>query len=112
MGANGKIHVMNHQIHQSANLRKIFWNRDLEKKAQEWVNELVKECKFAHNKNSYIGKEGYPVGENIAKNISHMKKTPEHNIDSALKKALKAWWDERLVFDANDFEKDQLKYAF
>ena len=111
--ANGKVTCLNKRtIPKSSNMDKLYWNHDLEEKAQNWANQLVKDCRFAHNEDLHIGKGGKPIGENIAKNVSYLKKTI-NNIDAAFTKSLQVWWDEKELFDLTQYENaEKSKYVF
>jgi len=113
--ANGKVTCMNKRvIPKSSNMDKLYWNHALEEKAQQWANQLVKDCRFAHrpNKGLHIGKGGKPIGENIGKNVSYLKKSI-NNIDNAFRKTLQAWWMEKEIFDLTQYEiADKSEYEF
>merc|ERR1711957_456655 len=106
--ANGKVTSKNNALlPPSTNMNKIYWNEELAEKSQKWVNELVKKCTFSHNPNRYIGMKGIPVGENIGKLITDFKKIPsKRNINNAFRWANNKWWDERLIFDINEWESE------
>lgn len=78
---------------QISNMVQMYWNEKLAEKAQSWADELIKKCIFKHTPSPYIGSEGYPVGENISKNIELVMKKP--NPELAFKKSVSKWWAEK-----------------
>ena len=114
--ASGKIHILTKSsdkvIHEQSNMNRMYWNHALEKHAQDWANELDKECRFGHNtKNRYVTIEGIPVGENISKDVSNLKKDTNH-LDDAVAKAIKKWWAEKDLMDIDRIKKDIKSYKF
>merc|ERR1712032_500380 len=107
--ANGKVKANDGVLHPVANMEKIYCNNDLAKKAQEFADQLVKECSFHHNRNPYIGKEGWPVGEIISKKVSFKRLTPQNHLNTAIDIAFEQCWEERHKFHKNLFDK---KYEF
>lgn len=104
--ANGKVKGKDVDNFPSiSNMQKLYWEKDLEEKAQKFVEILVKKCEFAHNQNQYIGEKGYPTGENISKNRSYLKKTVD-DIDADFTKSIKKWWDEKNLFTIKELEQN------
>lgn len=107
--ANGKVTGKDDKhLPSSSNMNMIAWNDELHKKAQGFTEKLIEECKFEHNRDQYV-LEGIPVGENIAKNVSHLRKLAE-NIDNAFIKAINKWWVERKKFHEEFLEKYKFDY--
>jgi hypothetical protein len=103
--ANGKVTGLDKKsFPQSSNMSKIFWNKELEKIAQNWANRLVEECKFEHNpirKFDSMNKE-IALGENLYIS-STTKKVTKDNMGKAFIDANNSWWNEKDDFNVEEF---------
>lgn len=103
--ANGNLEALNkNKMPKSSNMNKIYWNKDLEKKAQDWANKLTENCEFKHNPDkTYGNNKNNKAGENlyISANSKIIQMNNE-NMASSFLKADKAWWDEKKFYSPNN----------
>lgn len=99
--ANGKETGLSDKLFpESSNMAKVFWNKDLAKKAQDYADSLVKDCKFAHNPDRKFGPNNIMVGENLYSSATS-KTISTDEMGNSLVKANVAWWAEKKDYDTS-----------